>query len=55
MKTNSNKNEKKDLNILKEIESKRREYRKKEKIENLEEDSTYKSMAYKVKNPFKGV
>ncbi len=55
MKTNSNKNEKKDLNILKEIESKRREYRKKENIVEEDLEDSYKSFAYKVKNPFKGV
>ncbi len=55
MKTNSNKNEEKDLNILKEIESKRREYKKKEKVVEEDLEDNYKSFAYKVKNPFKGV
>lgn len=54
MKTNSNQNEQKDLSILKEIESKRREYRKKEEMQKTSEDFTYKRLAYKVKNPFRG-
>ncbi len=49
------KNENRDLELIKEHENKLKKYRDRIKEDKKKEPSSYKHLAYQVKNPFKGI